>query len=110
MRDLIDLVTDRHELIGFDTDRTDSWQQLEVEHEGRTYRVLVPVAYDNGVERILRVDDCGAFLYLFGEVGHDHRNQGRIGCVMVARPQQDGTYRAFIFHSLFPRTVQAVRP
>jgi hypothetical protein len=105
---LIDIVTDKHELLAFDTGEPEWWQQLQVESGGRTYRVLVPIAYDNGVERIVRVDDCGTFLYLIGEVGHDHGDQGRIGCPIVARPQEDGTYRAFVFHSLYPRTVKAV--
>jgi hypothetical protein len=59
MRYPIDLVTDKHELISFDLDRTDSWQQMEVEHNGRTYRVRGPRAYDKGVKRISRADDCG---------------------------------------------------
>jgi hypothetical protein len=105
---LIDFVTDKHELLGFDTGQPDWWQQLEVKQGDRTYRVRVPITYDNGVERIVRADDCGALLYLFGEVGHDHGDQGRIGCLIVARPLEDGTYEAFVFHSLFPRTVKAI--
>src|ERR1035437_8652988 len=99
MSALIALVTDKHELLGFDTGEPDWWQQLQVEHGGRTYRVLVPIAHDKGVERIVRVDDCGTLVYLFGEVGHDHGTQGRIGCLIVARPQEDGTHRAFVFTS-----------
>ena len=56
----------------------------------------------------VRVDDCGGLLYLVGEVGRDHANQGRIGCLIVARPREDGTYRTFVFHSLFPKTVKAI--
>jgi hypothetical protein len=108
MHPSIDFVTDKHGLISFDSDRPDWWQQLEFKHGDRTYRVQVPVAYDNGVERIVRVDDCGALLYLIGEVGHDHADQGRIGCLIVARPLEDGTYRTFVFHSLFPRTIKAI--
>lgn len=107
---LIDIVTHKHELIGFDYESDDParWQSLDVPHGGRTYSVRVPIIYDNGVERIVRVDDCGALLYLLGEVGHDHDDQGRIGCLMVARPMEDGTYRTFVFHSLYPRTVKAI--
>jgi hypothetical protein len=98
----IDLLTDKHELLPFDTDRPDWWQWLEFEHGGRSYRVRVPVAYDNGVERLVRADDCGDRLYLTGEVGHDLGDRGRIGCLIVARPLEDGTYRAIVFHSLYP--------
>jgi hypothetical protein len=108
MRPLVDIVTHKHELLGFDTDRPESWQPLEVKQGDRTYRVQVPIVYDNGVERIVRVDDCGALLYLFGEVGHDHRDEGRIGCLIAARPLEDGTYQAFLFHSLYPRTTMGV--
>jgi hypothetical protein len=108
MRLPIDLVTDKHELITFDSDQPDGWQQLEIEHDGSAYRVRVPIAYDNGVERIVRVDDCGSLLYLLGEVGHDHADQGRIGCLIVARPLEDGTYRTVVFHSLYPRTVKGL--
>ena len=31
----IDLLTDKHEFLGFDTDQADWWQWLEVEHGGR---------------------------------------------------------------------------
>ncbi|WP_145275014.1 hypothetical protein [Tautonia plasticadhaerens] len=98
----IDLLTDKHEFLGFDTDRDDWWQWLEVEHAGRAYRVRVPIAYDNGVERVVRVDDAGDLLYLIGEVGHDYCERGRIGCLILARPEEDGTYRAVVFHSLYP--------
>jgi hypothetical protein len=103
MRELpIDLLTTKHELIGFDSDRTDDWQWLEFDHAGRAYRVRVPIAYDNGVERVVRVDDAGDLLYLIGEVGHDFGEWGRIGCLIVARPEEDGTYRTVVFHSLYP--------
>ena len=98
----IDLLTDKHELLSFDLDRPDWWQWLEVDHGDRRYRVLVPVAYDNGVERVVRVDDGGELLYMIGEVGHDFDGRGRIGCLIVARPREDGTYRAVVFHSLYP--------
>src|SRR5580700_544214 len=35
MRYPIDLVTDKHELISYDLGEAESWQQLEVEHNGR---------------------------------------------------------------------------
>ncbi len=98
----VDLLTDKHELLGFDLDRDDWWQWLKVEHGNRTYRVRVPIAYDNGVERVVRMDDGGDLLYLIGEVGHDDDDRGRIGCLIVARPEEDGTYRAVVFHSLYP--------
>jgi hypothetical protein len=104
----VDLLTDKHERLSFDTDRPDWWQSLDESHGGRMYRVLVPIVYDNGVERVVRVDDCGALLYLTGEVGHDFADEGRIGCLIVARPLEDGTYRAFVFHSLYPKTVQSL--
>jgi hypothetical protein len=108
MHPSIDILTHKHELLPFDSDEPDWWQQLEVRHGDRTYQVRVPIIYDNGVERIKRVDDCGGLLYLIGEVGHDHGDEGRIGCLIVARPLEDGTYRAFVFHSLFPRTIKAL--
>lgn len=108
LRPLIDIVAHKHELMGFDSDEPDWWQSLEVPHGGQTYRVRVPIIYDNGIERIVRVDDCGPLLYLFGEVGHDHGDQGRIGCLLVARPLEDGTYQVFVFHSLYPRTIQVL--
>jgi hypothetical protein len=98
----IDLLTDKHELLSFDTDRADWWQWVEFEHGGRKYRVQVPIAYDNGVERVVRADDSGDLLYLIGEVGHDLDDRSRIGCLIVARPQEDGTHRAVVFHSLYP--------
>ena len=110
MRHLIDIVTHKHELIPFAsvTDEPGYWQLLEVPHDGRTYRVHVPIIYDAGVERIVRVDDCGSLLYMVGEVGHDHANQGRIGCLIAAHPSENGSYRAFLFHSLYPKTIQAI--
>ena len=107
MRYPIDQVTDKHELISYDLDRAESWQQLEVEHKGRTYQVKVPKAYDAGVTRIVRVDDCGELLYLFGEVGLNY-DGSPVGCLIAARPFDDGTYRTVIFHSLYPWTVQGL--
>lgn len=98
----IDLLTENHELLGFDLEQADWWQWLEVDHGGKRYRVRVPLAYDNGVERVVRVDDGGDLLYLIGEVGYDLDDRGRIGCLIVARPAGDGTYRAVVFHSLYP--------
>jgi hypothetical protein len=107
MRYPIDLVTDKHELISYDLDEADSWQHVEVEHNGRTYRVRVPRAYDKGVKRIIRTDDCGELLYLIGEVGLDY-DDSPIGCFIVARPLEDGTYRTVIFHSLYPWTLRGL--
>ncbi len=101
MRYPIDLVTDKHELISYDLDDAESWQHVELEHDGRTYQVRVPRAYDPGVKRIIRTDDCGELLYLIGEVDRDY-NGSPIGCLIVARPLEDGTYRTVIFHSLRP--------
>lgn len=98
----IDLLTDKHELLGFDPDRPDGWRWLEVEHGGRSYRVRVPVAYDDRVERVMRVDDYGDLLYLIGEVGHDLDDRGRIGGLIVARHVGGGTHWAVVFHSLYP--------
>ena len=92
----IDIVSDKHELLPFDSDQPDWWQLVEVEQGGRTYRVHVPIIYDNGVERIIRVDDGGDLLYLLGEVGHDHDDRGRIGCLLVAHRLEDGTYRVSV--------------
>jgi hypothetical protein len=104
----IDLLHDKHELMSFDLDETECWQPLEVEHDDRIYRVQVPIIYDNGVERVLRVDDAGDLLFLFGEVGHDFGKLGRIGCLIVARPNEDGSYRTVVFHSLYPQAIRGI--
>jgi hypothetical protein len=106
----IDLLTDKHELLAFDPDRPDWWQWLEFEHGDRTYRVRVPIAYDGGVERIVRADDCGDRLYLTGEVGHDLDDRGRLGCLIVARPLEDGASLTIVFHSLYPLSMSGLTP
>ncbi len=107
MRYPIDLVTDKHELISFDLDRAESWQLVDVEYDGRSYRVRGLRAYDNGVKRIIRADEVGDLLYLIGEVGPDY-NGSPIGCLIVARATEDGTHRTIIFHSLYPWTLQGL--
>jgi hypothetical protein len=102
MEALMDILTHKHERFGFELEREDLWQSLEVEDRGTACRVRVPRIYDNGVERILKVVAGEGLLWLIGEVGHDLYERGRIGCLIVARPLDDGTWVTVVFHSLYP--------
>ena len=94
----VDQLFEKHECRGYDNPST-----IEVEHAGRTIKVLVP-RYLTDVQGLVTAE-TGSLLFILGKQSQKHRNE-HLGVVLIAKYKEGDTYEVGVWHELFPQALR----